>query len=105
MQRSEFPGPAPSHGFARSTSVSRPLLGGVGAAHREHLLGRTPSQIMHVLETMSEAPDPQGQRTELDDQIVQLAFRHMSAEHIPPRAVGFSVIAQVLGTSTRAHPL
>src|SRR5439155_27349725 len=36
---------------------------------------------------------------------VQLALRTMRADHIPPRPVGFSVIAQDLAASTGDQPL
>src|SRR6516162_8629870 len=58
-----------------------------------------------MVEAVSEAADPQCQRAQLDDKVVQLALRHMGADHVPAGPVRFGVITEDLPASAGDEPL
>src|SRR6516165_8882264 len=49
-----------------------------------------------MIKAMSETAYPHRQRAELDDQIVQLALRHVGADDVPAGPVGLRIVAEDL---------
>ena len=54
---------------------------------------------------MREAADAEGQRAQLDDQIVQFAARQVGFDHVPARPILLGVIAEELTATPRHEPL
>src|SRR5262249_61804757 len=96
VARSRFGGPR---------AVPCQLWGGARRPQGEPLRCGWPRQLLHMVKAMGKAADPQGQRAHLDDQIVQLALRHMSADHVPAEPIRLGVITEDLTAPAGDQPL
>ena len=81
------------------------LLRGFLGAALDHLLGGAAGQLRHVVELAGEAADPEGQRAQFDDQVVQFAARQVRPDDVPARPVLLGVVAEDLAAPAGNQPL
>src|SRR5271168_2771600 len=85
--------------------MSAKLLRGLRAARGNDLFGRLAGQLLHMVELMREAADPECQRTQFDDEVVQLALWEIGAHNIPIGPIRLTIEAENLAASPRYQPL
>src|ERR1700693_612750 len=105
MPRSMWAAAGRPPSYPAAAYPSAELLRGFLRPVGDDLLGGRAGQLGHMVELMREAADPERQRAQLDDKVVQFAARQIGLDHIPARPVFLGVIAEELPAPARDQAL